>query len=116
MAISCAIKNDKSNMLCLNALLDRITGNNLEKTPESMLNSVFHVYFLKTPLVSYALFLFSHNKRIHSLSPVPQITRFLLVDAIISSKTNTDSGSKKQKRSNSKVKNNKTISGILSFI
>ena len=88
----------------------------MEKKPVSTLNSIFNVYFKKTPLVSYALFLFSPNTWIHSLSPVPQITRFSLVGAIISSKTRTHSGSKKQKRSNSKVKNNKTIPGILSFI
>ena len=38
---------------------------------------------------SYGLFLDQYiNKWIYNVSPVPQITRFLLVDAIISSKTN----------------------------
>ena len=41
---------------------------------------------------------------------------FSLVDPIISSKTNPCSGSKKQKKSNGIVRNNKTMSAILSFI
>ena len=40
------------------------------------------------------------NTRIYTLISVPQITRFLLEDAIILSKTNLCSGSAKQKRSN----------------
>ena len=55
------------------------------------------------------------NTRIYNLSSVPQMTQFLLVDAIISSKTNPYSTSKKKKRSNGEVKN-KTMSAILSFI
>ena len=43
-------------------------------------------------------------------------TRFLLEHAIISSKTNPCSGSTKQKRINGYVRNNKTMSAILSFI
>ena len=42
--------------------------------------------------------------------------RFLLGEALISSKTNMCSGSKKRKRSNGKVRNNKTISTILSLV
>ena len=40
------------------------------------------------------------NTRIYNLNSVPQITWFLPEDAIISSKTNPCSGSKKQKRGN----------------
>ena len=56
------------------------------------------------------------NTRIYNLVSVPQITRFLLEDAINSSKTDTQNGSKNEKRSYGKVKNNKTISKILPFI
>ena len=49
------------------------------------------------------------NTRIYNVSPVPQITRFLLVEAIISSKTNPN-------RSNAKVKNKKIMPAILFFI
>ena len=41
-----------------------------------------------------------NNARIYNLIFVPQITLFLLEDAIISSKTNPCIGSTKQKRSN----------------
>ena len=40
---------------------------------------------------------------------VPQITWLLLGDAMISSKTDLHNGSKKEKRSYGKVKNNKTV-------
>ena len=56
------------------------------------------------------------NTRIYNLVSVPQIARFLLEDAINSSKTDTQNGSKNKKRSYGKVKNNKTISKILPFI
>ena len=56
------------------------------------------------------------NTRIYNLVSVPQITRFLLEDAINSSKTDTQNDSKNEKRSYGKVKNNKTISKILPFI
>ena len=49
------------------------------------------------------------NTRIYNLISVPRITLFLLGEAIISSKTDTHNGSKKEKRSYSKVKNNKTM-------
>ena len=49
------------------------------------------------------------NTRIYNVSPVPQITRVLLAEAIISSKTNP-------KRSNAKVKNKKIMPAILFFI
>ena len=47
---------------------------------------------------------------------VPQITWLLLGDAMISSKTDLHNGSKKEKRSYGKVKNNKTMLKILTFI
>ena len=56
------------------------------------------------------------NTRIYNLISVPQITRILLGDAIISSKTDLRNGSKKEKRSYGKIKNNKTILKILLFI
>ena len=46
---------------------------------------------------------------------VPQITRLLLGDAIISSKTDPHNGSKKEKRSYGKTKNDKTMLKILLF-
>ena len=50
-------------------------------------------------------------------SYVPQVTRLLLGDAIISSKTYTRSGNKKKKKkSYGKVRNNKKLSTILLFI
>ena len=49
------------------------------------------------------------NTRIYSLISVPQITRLLLGDAIISSKTDPHNGSKKEKRSYGEVKNNNTM-------
>ena len=56
---------------------------------------------------------FDFNTRIYNPSSIPQITRFLLVDAITSSKTNPCSASKKQKRKNSKVRKIKTMSVII---
>ena len=56
------------------------------------------------------------NAQIYNLISVPEITRFLLEDAIISSKTNPCSGSTKQKRSNGFVRNNKTMPGISLFV
>ena len=56
------------------------------------------------------------NAQIYNLISVPEITRFLLEDAIISSKTNPCSGSTKQKRSNGFVRNNKTMPGIFLFV
>ena len=57
-----------------------------------------------------------NNKRIYNLSSSPQNTRFLLGDAIISSEANLCSCCKKQKRSDGKDRNYKTMSTILSFI
>ena len=54
------------------------------------------------------------NTRIYTLISVPQITRFLLEDAIILSKTNPCSGSAKQKRSNGEV--NEAVLATFSFI
>ena len=45
-----------------------------------------------------------------------QITRFLLGDAWISSKTEPHNSSKKEKRSYDKIKNKKTMLKILQFI
>ena len=45
--------------------------------------------------------------RIYNLIFVPQITRFLLRDVMISSKTDPHNSSKKEKRSYGEVKNNK---------
>ena len=56
------------------------------------------------------------NTRIYNLISVPQITRLLLGDAIISSKTDPHNGSKKEKRSYGKIENNKTMLKILPFI
>ena len=56
------------------------------------------------------------NARIYNLIFVPQITRLLLGDPIISSKTDPHNGSKKEKRSFGKIKNNKTNFKILPFI
>ena len=61
------------------------------------------------------------NKRSYNLIFIPQITRFLLEDAIISFKTDPHNGSKKKKkekkkRNYGKIENNKTILKILSFI
>ena len=76
---------------------------------------------LNTPLVFTHLKLYldhsqQKNTRIYNLISVPQITRLLLGDAIISSKTVLRSGSKKEKRSYSKVRNNTIMSTILPFI
>ena len=61
------------------------------------------------------------NTRSYNLIFIPQITRFLLEDAIISFKTDPHNGSKKKKkekkkRNYGKIENNKTILKILSFI
>ena len=56
------------------------------------------------------------NIRICNFISVPQITRFLLGDAIISSKTDRHNGGKREKINYDKVKNNKTLLKILSFI
>ena len=53
-----------------------------------------------------------HNTRVYNLISVSQITRLLLGDAIISSKTDPLNGIKKEK----KVRNDKVILKILSFI
>ena len=48
------------------------------------------------------------NTWIYNLISVPRMTRFLLEDAINSSKTDPQNGSKNEKRSYGKVKTNKT--------
>ena len=55
------------------------------------------------------------NTRTYNLICVPQITRLLLGDAIISSKTDPHNGSKKEKRSYCKI-NTKIMLKILPFI
>ena len=57
-----------------------------------------------------------NNTRIYNLISITQITRFLLGEAIISSKTDPHNGSKKEKRNYGKVKNNKTLLKTLPFI
>ena len=54
--------------------------------------------------------------RVYNPVSVPQITRLLLGDATVLIKTDPRSGSKKEKRSYGKVRNNKTMLTILSFI
>ena len=49
------------------------------------------------------------KRRICNLISVPQITRLLLGDAIISSKADLRSGSKKEKGNSDKVRNNKAM-------
>ena len=61
-------------------------------------------------------FLASFDTRIYNLISVPQITRLLLGDAIISSKADRRNRIKKDKRSYGKVRNNETVIEILSFI
>ena len=53
------------------------------------------------------------NTRVCILISVTLITRLLLADAIISSKTDLRSGGKKEKRSYGKVRNKKTMSTIM---
>ena len=56
------------------------------------------------------------NTWIYNLISVPQITRLLLGDAIILSKTDPHKGSKKEKRSNGIIENNKSMLKVLPFI
>ena len=69
-------------------------------------------------LISYSLLaVIRSNTRVYNLISVPEITRFLLGEAIISSITDSrSSGSKKGKRSHGKVRNNKRMWTILKFI
>ena len=72
----------------------------------------------KTFVLLLAFFIFFHffNTRIYNLIYVSRIARLLLGDALISSKTDPHNGSKKEKRSYGKTKNNKTMLKILPFI
>ena len=54
--------------------------------------------------------------RVYNLIFFPQITRLLLGDATISSKTDPRTGSKMEKKSMVKLKNDKTMLKIFSFI
>ena len=87
----------------------------------------FHALFLMFTLVSFSTLISSRtekmshpglkfNTRIYNLISVPQITRLLLGDTIISSKTDQHNGSKKEKRSYGEVKNNSTMLKTLPFI
>ena len=67
-------------------------------------------------MFSKVMHLFKSNTRTYNLIFVPQITRFLVGDAIISSKTDPHNGRKKENRSYGKVKNNKTMLKLLPFI
>ena len=55
-----------------------------------------------------------YNTQIYNLISVPQITRLLLGDEMISSKTDPHNGSKKEKRIYGKIEN--TMLKILPFI
>ena len=62
---------------------------------------------------------FTTNVQMHgffNFNSVPQVTELLLGDAKITSKTEPRNGSMKEKRSYGKVRNNKTMLKILSFI
>ena len=54
--------------------------------------------------------------RDHNSISFPEIKRLLLEDATISSKTDSRNGSKKEKRSDVNIRNNKTMLKILLFI
>ena len=56
------------------------------------------------------------NTRVYNLVSVPQITRLLLEDATISSKTEPPNGSKNENRSYGEARNNKALLKILSLI
>ena len=57
-----------------------------------------------------------YNTQVYSLISVPQIKRLLIEDATISSKTDPRNGRKKEKMSYGKVRNNKIMLKISSFI
>ena len=63
-----------------------------------------------------ALYLGTLNTQDQNLISVLQVTRLLLGDAVISSKTDRRNGSKKEKISYSKIRSNRTMSKILLFI
>ena len=72
---------------------------------------------LLSPAVNKSVIMLDqNNKRVYSIISVPQITRLLFGDASISSKRDPRNGSKTEERSHGKVRNNKTILKILSFI
>ena len=84
----------------------------IEQSSFNLINSkkkILHYYFIDAVLINI------FNTRIHNLIFVPQITQFLLADAIISSKTRVVEA-RSRRDAIEKVKNNKTISTILSFI
>ena len=56
------------------------------------------------------------NILVYNLISLPQVTRLLLEDAIISSKTEHRNGSKKENQSYGEIRNNKTMLKILSLI
>ena len=65
------------------------------------------------PLAIYALI---NNTRVYNLTSAPQITWLSLGGAIFSSKTDSRNVSNKEKSSNGKFRNSKTMLTILSFI
>ena len=79
-------------------------------------SNFFTELFRVTASVLYILLTSIINPRIYNLVSVPQITRLLLGDAIISSKTDPHSGSKIEKRKYGKIENNKSMIKILLFI
>ena len=62
-------------------------------------------FFLVATSDSVYLWYCNDTSRIYNLISVPQITRLLSGDAIVSSKTDLHNGSKKEKRSYGKIKN-----------
>ena len=58
----------------------------------------------------------STNTPVYNLISVPQITRLLLEDAIISTKTKLRNGSKKKNQNYDKVRNKKAMQKIFSLI
>ena len=90
----------------------------LQVNPRKIEESIHH---LKNPNHINKIFyvlpeIWLPNTRVHNLISVSQIARLLLGDAIISSKTDPRNRIKKEKRSYGKVRNNKTMLKILSFI
>ena len=56
------------------------------------------------------------NILVYNLISLPQVTRLLLEDAIISSKTEHRNGSKNENQSYGEIRNNKAMLKILSLI
>ena len=67
-------------------------------------------------VIYMAIYMTWCNTRVYNLVSVPQITRLLLEDATISSKTEPPNGSKNENRSYGEARNNKAMLKILSLI